>query len=101
MGAGIAQISAAAGYSVIAVDSSSSALDRARTATRASLTSAAARDVKKGTLTPEQAAARVDATLARIQSVTDMSTLSTADIVIEAVGRACYQQSRICADRPQ
>ena len=69
MGSGISQVAAAAGFDVLNVDTSRPALDRSLAATRTSLAALAAREVKKGTLTADAAAARVDATLARIRAL--------------------------------
>lgn len=85
MGAGIAQIAAAAGFAVVNIDSSAVALQRARDATRASLTALAGREVKQGKLAADAVAPRVEAALARITSGTDLGALAAADLVIEAV----------------
>jgi len=76
MGAGIAQISAAAGLEVLMVDVSDAALDRGAASIRASLD----RLVKKDKLSAEQHAA----VRSRIRGSTQYSELATADLVIEA-----------------
>ena len=77
MGNGIAQVCAAARYSVILQDLSQPALDRARQTMEASL----ARQVKKGTLTESQAAETLD----RIHPTTELQAMADRDIVIEAI----------------
>lgn len=77
MGAGIAQVCAAAGFPVALQDLAEEALARARRAMESSL----ARQVKKGALDDAQAAQ----TLARIETTTDMAAMADRDIVIEAV----------------
>jgi 3-hydroxybutyryl-CoA dehydrogenase len=76
MGAGIAQISAAAGLQVLMVDVSDAALDRGSASISASLD----RLVKKDKLSAEQHAA----VRSRIRGSTQYSELATADLVIEA-----------------
>nr|WP_199554773.1 3-hydroxyacyl-CoA dehydrogenase NAD-binding domain-containing protein [Sandaracinobacteroides hominis] len=76
MGAGIAQVSAAAGHQVVLTDV---ALDRAEKG-KAGIEKLLARQVAKGTL--EEAAAA--ATLARISPAGDTAGLADADFVIEA-----------------
>lgn len=77
MGNGIAQTCAAAGFPVVMQDLSREALDRARRTMEASL----GRQVKKGTLGAETAAAA----LGRIATTTEVAELAEADIVIEAI----------------
>ena len=105
MGAGIAQIAAAAGFTVVNIDSSAAALQRARDAARDSLTSLAKREVKKGALAADAVAPRVEAALARITSGTDMGALAAADLVIEAVPevreRVATSPSQLCTIAPQ
>lgn len=77
MGSGIAQVAATAGFQVIARDTTAAYLDRGRVAIEKST----AKLVEKGKLD----AADRDATLARIQYTTDLATLSSCHLVIEAV----------------
>jgi 3-hydroxybutyryl-CoA dehydrogenase len=77
MGAGIAQVAAAAGYAVVARDVDQAALDRARAGIAKSL----AKFVEKGQL---DAAAR-DAALGRLTFTTDLGGVAAADLVIEAI----------------
>lgn len=77
MGNGIAHIFAQSGYSVTLVDVAAAALDKAV----ATITNNLGRQVKKGTLTQEDA----DATVGRIQKQTDLATAAkSADFIIEA-----------------
>ncbi|MBX5436570.1 MAG: 3-hydroxyacyl-CoA dehydrogenase family protein [Alicyclobacillaceae bacterium] len=77
MGAGIAQLAAQSGFSVILCDSRPEALDGASNRIRSLL----ARAVSKGKLSQEQA----DQDFARISMTTDLEQLSGADFCIEAV----------------
>jgi 3-hydroxybutyryl-CoA dehydrogenase len=76
MGNGIAQVSAAAGLSVIMVDVAQAAVDRGLAAIGTSLD----RLVKKEKLSAQDAAAA----RARIRATTDYADLARADLVIEA-----------------
>jgi 3-hydroxybutyryl-CoA dehydrogenase len=76
MGNGIAHVAAAAGYQVQLTDISEPALERARATIEKNL----GRMVKKERITAEEA----DATLARIATSADMSSVASAQLVIEA-----------------
>ena len=77
MGAGIAQVSAQAGYEVVLRDVTDEALARGRDGIAASY----ARFVAKGKLAAEDA----EAALARITTTTDLDAAADADLVVEAV----------------
>jgi 3-hydroxybutyryl-CoA dehydrogenase len=77
MGAGIAQVTATAGFPVTVRDVNDAALARGREAIERSL----AKFVEKGRLT----GAERDAALARITFATGLEALAAADLVIEAV----------------
>ena len=77
MGAGIAQVFAAAGSAVRLIDVEPAALERARSAVAASLE----RFVKKGQLAPGDA----EATLSRIQPSSRVEDGADAQLVVEAV----------------
>jgi 3-hydroxybutyryl-CoA dehydrogenase len=77
MGAGIAEVFAAAGLSVVAVEADRPALDRGW----ANLTRSTDRAVSRGKLTAEAQ----QALFARITFTTDLSALATAEFVIEAI----------------
>ncbi len=76
MGAGIAQVSAAAGYRVLLSDIDKAAADKGRAGIEKRL--ARARD--KGDLSADEAVA----ILGRVETFGDLSTLGEADLVIEA-----------------
>lgn len=77
MGAGIAQVSAAAGHDVVLQDLTEEAVARGRSGIEDSLGKFAA----KGRMSSEDA----EAALARIRSTTDLDAVADADIVVEAV----------------
>jgi 3-hydroxybutyryl-CoA dehydrogenase len=77
MGAGIAQVFAQAGFSVLLVDVAEPALDRAHATIEKSL----AKFVEKGRLT----GADRDAALGRLRTATSIEALSRVDYVIEAI----------------
>lgn len=77
MGSGIAQIAAAAGYTVVLNDVQESFLERAMSAIVGSLE----KFVSKGKLSE----ADRDATVQRLKSTSDLSAVSQADLVIEAI----------------
>lgn len=90
MGAGIAQVAAAAGHAVTLADI---ALDRAEQG-KAGIGRALARLVAKGSLAPDAA----DALLARITPVGDAEALAEADLVIEAATENAELKRRIFGD---
>ncbi len=77
MGAGIAEVAAAAGHRVVLLDVGADALERGRGIIAASL----AGRVKRGTLTPDAA----DAVTARIALTTDVADLAQCALVVEAI----------------
>jgi 3-hydroxybutyryl-CoA dehydrogenase len=77
MGNGIAQVAAAAGYTTLVREVAQPPLDKGK----ASITKSLDKFVEKGKMT----AADRDATLGRLTFTTDLSGLSTCDIIIEAV----------------
>ncbi|MBK4987891.1 MULTISPECIES: 3-hydroxybutyryl-CoA dehydrogenase [Pseudomonas] len=87
MGNGIAQVCAIAGYPVVLVDVADAALERGV----ATLNKNMQRQVSKGTLTAEQAAAAS----ARIRTTTDYAGLGTAQLVIEAATENLQLKQRI------
>lgn len=77
MGAGIAQVAAAAGHSVLLFDIDSGSRERGR----AAIASSVARIVRKGTLSEEEASALQE----RVALTDDLAEIRAADVVIEAV----------------
>ena len=77
MGAGIAQVSAQAGYEVVLRDVTEEALARGKGAIAASYEKFVAKD--------KLAAADAEAALARITTTTDLDAAADADLVVEAV----------------
>lgn len=77
MGAGIAQVSAAAGHEVVLQDMTDEALARGRDGIAASL----GKFAEKGKISAEDA----EAALGRIATTTDLEAMSDVDIVVEAV----------------
>ncbi len=97
MGAGIAQVAAAAGYDVVLRDVTPEALERGLGSIRASY----AKFVEKGRLE----AGAVDAALGRITTTTELEAAASADLVVEAVFETIEIKSdvfrdldRICKD---
>ncbi len=90
MGAGIAQVSAQAGYDVVVRDVTEAALQRGHD----SIASSLARFVKKGTLDKADA----DAALGRITTTTDLHALDSADIVVEAVFEKLEVKTEVFAE---
>lgn len=90
MGAGIAQVSAQAGYEVVLRDVTEEALGRGRGGIEASY----AKFVAKGKL----AAADAEAALARITTTTELDAVADADIVVEAVFEKIEVKQQIFRD---
>lgn len=87
MGNGIAQVCAVAGYQVLLVDVSDAALERGV----ATLSKNLERQVSKGTLDADKAAAAKT----RIRTSTDYTQLSAAQLVIEAASENLQLKQRI------
>ncbi|MBH3416401.1 3-hydroxybutyryl-CoA dehydrogenase [Pseudomonas putida] len=87
MGNGIAQVCAVAGYQVLLVDVSDAALERGV----ATLSKNLERQVSKGTLDADKAAAAKT----RIRTSTDYAQLSSAQLVIEAATESLQLKQRI------
>jgi 3-hydroxybutyryl-CoA dehydrogenase len=87
MGAGIAEVIARNGYTVVAIESSTASLEHGR----GSLESSTARAVSRGKLSEDERAAL----LARITFTTDYPALADADLVIEAVSESLELKKEI------
>lgn len=85
MGHGIAQIAAQANYRVVAVETTPQALDIGIQRIRGSLEKLTARDIKKGTLTVEAAAAQNAKVLGNLTSSTSMTDVASCDLIVEAI----------------
>ena len=90
MGAGIAQVCAAAGLNVTLLDLNEAALARGVTGIEASL----GRFVKKGTMSPTDR----DAALTRLIPTTDVGALRGAGVVVEAVFEALPVKRQVWTD---
>jgi len=84
MGHGIAQVVSEAGYSVIAVETQQSFLDKGMERIKQSLSKQAEKKVAKGA-DKTAAEQHVTSALQRLQPSTDLSLLKDCDIVIEAI----------------
>ena len=89
MGAGIVEVIARHGYTVIAIESSTAALE----AGRGRLESSTGRAVKRGKLTEAEQSDLLD----RITFTTDLPALAPADLVIEAVSESLDLKKEIFA----
>lgn len=86
MGHGIAQLSAEAGFKVVATDASAEGLAHGMRAIESSLKLVAARKVKKGTATEAEAEEAMASALSLISATDDMGEVaSSTDLVIEAI----------------
>lgn len=89
MGAGIAEVIARNGYDVVAIESSTAALEHGREM----LENSTSRAVKRGKLSEGERGALLD----RITFTTDYPALSEADLVIEAVSESLELKKSIFA----
>jgi len=85
MGHGVAQVTAAAGYQVLAIETKKEALDVGMKRIEDSLSKVTARAVKTGKQTPEGAKQMFDETLGRISTTTNMADAADCDLIIEAI----------------
>lgn len=90
MGAGIAQVAAASGLSVILIDAKRDFAEKGKAGIAAQL----AKQVEKGKLTREEA----DGTVERITPATEMSALAQADYVVEAAPENQELKTRIFSE---
>ena len=90
MGAGIAIVAARAGFRTIVFDTRADALERARKQTEGFF----AKSVERGKLTASQ----VDDIMAGLSGTTDIGSLSTCDVVVEAVFEDLGVKHAICAE---
>jgi 3-hydroxyacyl-CoA dehydrogenase len=85
MGHGIAQVSAQAGYDVVAVETKPEFLERGIARIDGSLGKVFARSVKKGKLTEEAAKQEKDQIMARITTSCSVEAVADCDLVVEAI----------------
>jgi len=90
MGGGIAQVSAQAGYNVVASEINQELLDKGLSA----IDKVLSRNVEKGRMTQEDK----QATLSRIKGTTDMKGFATCDLVIEAVPENMDLKKKVFAE---
>jgi len=84
MGTGIAQVTAAAGITVVGFDASAAQAAKAMDSIKRSLAALAAKAVKKGAMEPAAADAHVASSLSRLSTSGDRGALGDCDLVIEA-----------------
>eukprot|EP00606_Chrysophyceae_sp_TOSAG23-5_P001369 GSChrysophyteH2.ASY1.ANO1.587.1 assembled CDS len=85
MGHGVAQVTAAAGYQVLGIESQQSALDAGVKRIDDSLSKVVARNVKKGVYDEAAGAAEKAEIMGRISTSLDINDASSCDLVIEAI----------------
>lgn len=86
MGHGVAQVTAMAGYNVLAVEAKPEALDSGMKRIRGSLEKVISKDVTKGKYTSEADGKKaLDSILSKIQTSTKMEDLKDCDLIIEAI----------------
>jgi len=90
MGSGIAQVSAQAGYQIVALDVNDAALDKGLSSINYSLT----RAVEKGEITQVDK----DTTMSRIKGTTDVKDLRNCDLIIEAVPEDLELKRKVFAE---
>jgi 3-hydroxyacyl-CoA dehydrogenase len=84
MGHGVAQVAAAAGFQVLAIEASADTLEVGMKRINESLNKVTARAVKKGQ-SPESAQKIYEETMGRIDTSTNISDASDCDLIIEAI----------------
>ncbi|WP_435950944.1 3-hydroxyacyl-CoA dehydrogenase NAD-binding domain-containing protein [Psychrobacter sp. DM8] len=85
MGAGIAQVAAAAGISVVLIDNDLQTTQQAKTGIQSKLKKGLAKKHSVQSTAKDKAEKDMQATLDRIQPTTDYQLLASCDLVIEAV----------------
>jgi len=85
MGHGIAQVSAQAGFKVVAIETSPEFLERGMNRIDGSLDKVFARDVKKGNISADEAKAQKATVMARITKSTNIADIHDCDMVVEAI----------------
>eukprot|EP00992_Anisonema_acinus_P015451 TRINITY_DN9756_c0_g1_i1.p1 TRINITY_DN9756_c0_g1~~TRINITY_DN9756_c0_g1_i1.p1 ORF type:complete len:310 (+),score=77.33 TRINITY_DN9756_c0_g1_i1:62-991(+) len=85
MGHGIAQMAAASGFSVVAVDIDKAQLEKGISAINKSVQKLAEKDVQKGKLDKAAAEKFVAEVTGRISSGSDISAVAQCDLIVEAI----------------
>ncbi|KAJ1410749.1 3-hydroxyacyl-CoA dehydrogenase, partial [Ochromonadaceae sp. CCMP2298] len=85
MGHGVAQVTAAAGFQVLAIEAKPEALEIGMKRIQDSLNKVTARAVKNGKETPEGAKKIFEETMARISTSCDIKDAHDCDLIIEAI----------------
>lgn len=86
MGHGVAQVTAAAGFEVFAVESNAEALKKGMERIEGSLAKVIAKDLKKGVYaSEEESELRFAAIMGNIRPSVDLSSLKDCDLIIEAI----------------
>lgn len=86
MGHGIAQVSAQAGFNVIAIESNQEALDRGMKRIEGSLSKVVQKGIKKGTFKDEEEGkAHYTEVMGRVSTSLDLGAMKDCDLVIEAI----------------
>jgi len=85
MGHGVAQLSAANGFQVTAVDIDKNQLEKGMKMIQDSLAKVAEKEVKTGKVDAPKAKAKVEGVLGKIKASGDVSSLKDCDIIVEAI----------------
>ena len=86
MGHGVAQVTAQAGYNVLAIEAQPAALDTGLKRIQGSLQKVIAKDVTKGKYKSEaEGKAAYDEIMSRIKTTTDLKEAKDCDLIIEAI----------------
>jgi 3-hydroxyacyl-CoA dehydrogenase len=85
MGHGVAQLCAAAGLEVTAVDTTQAAVDKGVGAIQKSVTMLGGKAVKKGKMTEAEAATSIEDTMGRVKGSTNIEDVASCDLIIEAI----------------
>jgi len=85
MGHGVAQLCAASGLDVTAIDTTQAAVDKGIAAIQKSVNMVSGKAVKKGKMTEAEAATSVEDTMGRIKGSTNIEDSANCDLIIEAI----------------
>jgi 3-hydroxybutyryl-CoA dehydrogenase len=85
MGHGVAQITAAAGYQVVAIENNDAALSVGMKRIEDSLSKVISKDVKKGIHTEAKGKETYNEIMSRIKPTTKISDAEDCDLIVEAI----------------